>query len=427
MTRARRWTAQCVVLVLVSGLSGIASAEQSVLVLQVSSWDERPLKGVVLATKGDGRKGPPTDDAGKTRIGLAPATKPSHQVTLMIVQTPENKPWRFVSPKDGNVRVPPFENESNNFVSVWLTEPGNNAALGSIPVLTEVTKQITNAIPGERVSRRESAEDARSRILGERAHALGLQPADVENAIRSLGQRSTSPYQQGLTALYEQRYADATRYLRASTQMVDRDLADRYVSLGWAEYQERHYPLAAEAFRKALRLRPDDSDALEALALVYRSLHDFQKARVVMEQAVALGAATSSTLYNLAIMQKNDARIDLALKSLERASSATTNTRESANIELVIAGYLIYANRRNEGLRRFETLKPRLVPADIFAINLAWFYAVADRKQDFYVALERALMLRPGETLVWIDQEVDIDKYRDEARFKELLTRYQKP
>ena len=61
-----------------------------------------------------------------------------------------------------------------------------------------------------------------------------------------------------------------------------------------------------------------------------------------------------------------------------------------------------------------------------FVVNRAWFYAVADRKQDFYDALETALKVRPRETLIWIDQEVDVDKYREEARFMELVSRYEK-
>ncbi|MEK7409578.1 MAG: hypothetical protein AAB225_31310, partial [Acidobacteriota bacterium] len=85
-------------------------AEQGVLVLHVKDPRERPLPGVVLATEGDGSTGPPTDRAGKTRIRLAPATRPGARVSLQIVGAP--KDLVFLSPWDARATVPPFENES---------------------------------------------------------------------------------------------------------------------------------------------------------------------------------------------------------------------------------------------------------------------------------------------------------------------------
>jgi len=100
-----------------------APAEQGVLVVHVQDKHDRPLAGVVLATKGDGSTGPATDVAGKTRIRLAPATRVGSRLALQIVKAP--KDYVFISPWDAAANVPPFENEAENYVPVVLVERGD--------------------------------------------------------------------------------------------------------------------------------------------------------------------------------------------------------------------------------------------------------------------------------------------------------------
>jgi tetratricopeptide (TPR) repeat protein len=160
---------------------------------------------------------------------------------------------------------------------------------------------------------------------------------------------------------------------------------------------------------------------LARLAESYRSLHDFSDARQTMQAAVDL-TPNADSLTRLAIMQKNDHRIDLALNSLNKAAQLSQGA-DKAQIELITAGYLIHNGQRDEGLKRFADLEPRLQPRDDFITNIAWFNAVADRKEEFYEAFERSLAIYRQATLLWIDQEVDIDKYRNEDRFKQLVGR----
>jgi hypothetical protein len=160
---------------------------------------------------------------------------------------------------------------------------------------------------------------------------------------------------------------------------------------------------------------------LARLTGAYRSLHDFSNARRAAEEAVDL-APTADSLYRLAIMQKNDNWLDLALNSLSKAADLSQG-QERTQIELVTAGYLIHNGQRDEGLRRFEALQPKLQPRDDFIGNIAWFNAVADRKEEFYKALERSLEVNRDATLQWIVQEVDIDRFRNKERFKQLVSR----
>src|SRR5687768_9644642 len=104
------WGAACLLL-----FAPPAAAERGVLVLHVSDVKDRPMAGVVLATEGDGASGK-SDPAGKMRIGLAPQTLPEQQVTLQIVSAPAKRDLVFISPWDRTVHVPPWANESNNYV-----------------------------------------------------------------------------------------------------------------------------------------------------------------------------------------------------------------------------------------------------------------------------------------------------------------------
>lgn len=159
---------------------------------------------------------------------------------------------------------------------------------------------------------------------------------------------------------------------------------------------------------------------LSLLAFAYRALRDFPSASKAMQEAVSLQPSTTN-LINLAIMQKNDMQVDLALQTLQNARKQAEPT-DLTTIDLIIAGYLVHAGRRTEGIQRFESLGSKLQPRDKYITNIAWFYAVTDQKASFYEALEQALNVNRQPTLAWIDQEVDIDKYRDELHFKQLVT-----
>ncbi len=164
-------------------------------------------------------------------------------------------------------------------------------------------------------------------------------------------------------------------------------------------------------------------DVLTALAACSRSLREFEAALRYMEKAAELKPEDPSTLYALAIMQKNAGRVDLALTSYERARGLTKSPRMRTSLDVVIAGYRIHAGKRESGLHLFE-----LVEADAkrlgMHVNIAWFYAVAEKDKEFFAAFEQALRIHPESALNWAGTEVDIDRYRSDPRFKNLIARY---
>src|SRR4029077_8468603 len=117
-----------------------ARAAQGILVVQVSDLKGAPIPRAQRATKGAGSIGPPTDAAGRTRISLAAQTKPQTIVALTIVSAP--KDLVFISPWDNQVRVPPFENESQNFASVVLADRTDRALLENGKVVVSVVSKL---------------------------------------------------------------------------------------------------------------------------------------------------------------------------------------------------------------------------------------------------------------------------------------------
>jgi len=125
-------TRSLLILAAILFLSNLVLAEDGLLVVSITNPKGQPITGIVLTTKGDSSTGASTSavdqmgtgmvssDTGKIRIKLAPGTKPNSEVSLLIVRAPSD--MVFVSPWDGRVRVPPFDNESQNFVSVILIE-----------------------------------------------------------------------------------------------------------------------------------------------------------------------------------------------------------------------------------------------------------------------------------------------------------------
>jgi hypothetical protein len=96
-------------------LAPLCSAEKSYLVIQVSDIHDKPVVAVNLAVKGSSESGI-SDSAGRARIKLDPQAKVNDWIALLILQSPKGKDLVFISPWDAHAQVPPFENESVNFL-----------------------------------------------------------------------------------------------------------------------------------------------------------------------------------------------------------------------------------------------------------------------------------------------------------------------
>jgi tetratricopeptide (TPR) repeat protein len=296
-----------------AAMCGLASAEQGILVVHVSDPQDRPIENVRLATQGDGSTGAPTTGQGRTRIKLAAQTRAKTWVTLQIIQP---KDLVFVSPWDKRVQVPPFENESDNFVPVVLIERGDRLALesGQHLLLTAIASQVNQA-NSKKAANQTGNQGGDQTALQDVAREFGLAPEDVDRAIRTWGKKVTDPYEAGLAALYERSYPEASKLLASSLEMREQELqqaqtrvGDAAFFLGSSLYGQGRYRESADAYRKALSVRGEDATTLNNLALSLHSAGDYAAAEPLIRRALAIDEkalgpehpATAMNLENLA-------------------------------------------------------------------------------------------------------------------------------
>ena len=117
------------ILLLVFVFATSTLAEEGVLVLITTDTGEHPFPGVRIGAAGDSGSPQTTDQNGKARLRLAPGTKPNTWVKLLIGNEPGGIDVAFISPFDGRVRVPPFDNEQENYDPVVLVKRGDKAML----------------------------------------------------------------------------------------------------------------------------------------------------------------------------------------------------------------------------------------------------------------------------------------------------------
>src|SRR5262245_22025941 len=282
-------------------------AEEHILVVHVQDTKGKAVTGVVLAPQGDGAVGAPTvkrtpsDKTGRTRIRLANATRPGQWVSLQIVPQKDGPDWVFISPWNQRALVPSFANESENFVPVVLGERGSRELLESDQAVEAVTARILEKL-GPRLDRSEITEEERKRVLAEQAAAFGLQPDEVEKAIRERAAKAQDPYKAGLSDLFQPNYPKAVEHLSESLKLrkqkkveADAKVAEAAFFLGQALHEQGKYREAAAAYRDSLEAGGENSIGLNNLGLALLMAGDLQGAAPPLKRSLELNEKSLST------------------------------------------------------------------------------------------------------------------------------------
>lgn len=195
-------------------------------------------------------------------------------------------------------------------------------------------------------------------------------------------------------------------------------LAEDAAGRGDIEGQRRVLMMAfREAPKSALQA------VLRSLAFCCRTLRDAKSARRYMELALVLtpegSPGLAEDLYNYAILQKNDRDLDGAIATIRRGRALNP---ESWNLQMIEAGYLMLAGRREEAAAiRTAIVKPR-GEEEFWRSMEAWYLAVSGDRDGFLGKLGEVLeQTNTLDTIVWIDQDEDLDPFRADARFIDLL------
>lgn len=182
--------------------------------------------------------------------------------------------------------------------------------------------------------------------------------------------------------------------------------------------------------RRALACAPDSSRRAvhAALASCHRSLDAHADAVHHQRRAVALCPPASRDrarqLGLLAACLKDAGQFHRALDTVARARAINP---EDSHLALLEAGCLVLAGRREAGEAHFTTLEPPTAGQSQDLILRAWYHAVCGEREAFYRAFEAALAgSHSPYILIWLDQDGDLDPYRDETRFRRLVASHRR-
>src|SRR5271166_4210420 len=281
----------------------IAWAETGILVVHVEDVQGHPVVGLEIGLKGDGGSAI-TDRKGQARVPLAPQTKENSSVSLQIVKPPAGQDLVVVSPWDYQARVPPFENESGNFVGIVVVQRGDLEALKSGTVLKAAVSQINKANAPKSADKQATPENPKANLEAV-AKQYGLSPEDLDKHIRDWGAKTTDTYEAGLAALYARNYDKATTDLQTSLSQREEKLAsdqkaaaavpddqkqvaDAAFFLGSSLYQQGKYKESAVAYQRCLQIRPDDATVLNNTAISLADAGDYAGAEPLVRRALAI-------------------------------------------------------------------------------------------------------------------------------------------
>ncbi len=149
-------------------------------------------------------------------------------------------------------------------------------------------------------------------------HGEGILLRDLKSA--EFSGDAVTMYMKGILASEGHRWVEAIAHLTKAVALNKR-LEGAYVELGYAYYREHDYEKEGAAYREALKLNPDDSDALYSLAWNMESRGRYKEAIPLYEKALKFAPEDTELLYQLGLSYLAQGKKDKAAemcRQLER-------------------------------------------------------------------------------------------------------------
>lgn len=152
-------------------------------------------------------------------------------------------------------------------------------------------------------------------------------------------------------------------------------------------------------------------------ACALRTARRYEDALAAALRAVEKGAS-SGRLLVLADAQKHAGHLADASATLEKLlASAPRHATALAQL----AGYRNLAGARDAGANAFAAFRAVADAGADSARNEAFYFATCDELALTLAALKRALALEPEATRGYIDDEIELDRFRDSVEMRALL------
>jgi tetratricopeptide (TPR) repeat protein len=123
------------------------------------------------------------------------------------------------------------------------------------------------------------------------AKAYGMTPEEVTLAIREWAARAADPYEKGLAALFDRKYAEATRSLTASYELRKKaaeEFVDAAFFLGQSLWHQGKYTEAVEKLQEVNAFRKNETEVLLMLGLSLNYAGKYAEAESIYRQDLPL-------------------------------------------------------------------------------------------------------------------------------------------
>jgi tetratricopeptide (TPR) repeat protein len=215
---------------------------------------------------------------------------------------------------------PAATNADTKGFRAWQQVDGGGSRPGVVEAAFQLPAGQAPAAPAaSQSSARKPDEDAdamREEFLARKAKELGFPVAELKSAIDAWTKSVEDPYERGLAAFYNGRWAEAIGYISESLNRPSGDVVTHYVPLGCSEFWRGHYPAAESALRKVLTVHGDDPIVLNNLAVVLDAEAKYREAEPLFQRVLAIdekrlgpedpGVATD--LKNLALFYQHQGK-----------------------------------------------------------------------------------------------------------------------
>jgi serine/threonine-protein kinase len=191
----------------------------------------------------------------------------------------------------------------------------------------------------------------------------------------------------------------ATAYLQRSLQLDDR-LPGAYVSLGKLHSSVQKFDLAEQEFKRAIAIRPLDSEAIQGIATNYEHAGRIPDAEIEFKRAVAVQPEDWDNVNTLGRFYLRENRFQDAIAQFKRVIELTP---DNATAYSNLAGaYINQGDASNFGEAEKDLRKSiALAPSYAAYANLGNLYMEQKRFADAAAVTRKALELNDRDYMVW--------------------------